>query len=112
MTDSYRQLQTVRDPLQGQPGTWDGDTKLLSGFSPETQMMTESGGLCVSKFSNQGSLRDLLNGCKPKIAYLKKYCVPSKVKTLELNDLRSLGWQILQALSFLHEKGIPYGKIF
>ena len=44
MTDSYRQLQTVRDPLQGQPGTWDGDTKLLSGFSPETQMMTESGG--------------------------------------------------------------------
>ena len=78
----------------------------------ELVMMTESGGLGVSKFSNQGSLRDLLNGCKPKIAYLKKYCVPNKVKTLELNDLRSLGWQILQALSFLHEKGIPYGKIF
>ena len=77
---------------------------------PDFLAITESGVLTVTKFNKQGTLRDILHGTKPQQTYIKKYCTPSKNQSLQLNDLRSMGWQILKALEFLHEKGLACGK--
>ena len=59
----------------------------------------------------EGSLRDVLTGSKPQQTYLKKYSAVGKHKSLQLNDIRSIGWQILKALEFLHSKGLPHGNL-
>ena len=59
----------------------------------------------------EGSLRDVLSGTKPQQTYLKKYSAVGKHKSLQLNDIRSIGWQILKALEFLHSKGLTHGDI-
>ena len=64
----------------------------------------------MTKYNKQGTLRDILHGTKPQQAYIKKYSTPTKNQSLQLNDLRSMGWQILKALEFLHEKGLAYGN--
>lgn len=76
---------------------------------PDFLSITESGILTVTKYNKQGTLRDILHGTKPQQPYIKKYCTPTKNQSLQLNDLRSMGWQILKALEFLHEKGLAYG---
>jgi len=76
---------------------------------PDFLAITESGVLTVTKYNKQGTLRDILHGTKPQQAYIKKYSTPTKNQSLQLNDLRSMGWQILKALDFLHEKGLAYG---
>ncbi|TSM44112.1 PX domain-containing protein kinase-like protein [Bagarius yarrelli] len=48
---------------------------------------------------------------KPKEAFLKKYCNPKKIQGLELQQIRTYGRQILEALKFLHDKGFPYGHL-
>jgi PX domain-containing protein kinase-like protein len=72
---------------------------------------TESGGLTIRAFLEKGSLRDTICKCKPKTHYLKKYANPKAFSTLDLNAVKIVGKQILEALKFLHEKGLPYGKI-
>ena len=59
----------------------------------------------------EGSLRDVLTGSKPQLTYLKKYSAVGKHKSLQLNDIRNIGWQILKALEFLHSKGLPHGSL-
>jgi len=76
---------------------------------PDFLAITESGVLTVTKFNKQGTLRDILHDTKPQHSYIRKYCSPTKNQSLQLNDLRSMGWQILKALEFLHEKGLVYG---
>ena len=56
-------------------------------------------------------MRDVLSGTKPQQTYLKKYSAVGKHKSLQLNDIRSIGWQILKALEFLHSKGLTHGGI-
>ena len=65
----------------------------------------------VTSVLKDGSLKDILGGSKPQQTYLKKYSSLGKHKSLQLNDIRSIGWQILKALEFLHSKGIPHGNI-
>lgn len=72
---------------------------------------TESGGLVIRAFQEKGTLRDAVCKCKPKNHFLKKYANPKSCTTLELNAVKIVGKQILEALKFLHEKGLPYGKI-
>lgn len=72
---------------------------------------TESGGLTIRAYQEKGTLRDAVCKCKPKNHYLKKYASPKSCSTLELNAVKIVGKQILEALKFLHEKGLPYGKI-
>lgn len=72
---------------------------------------TESGGLTIRAFLEKGSLRDTICKCKPKNHFLKKYANPKSYSTLDLNAVKIVGKQILEALKFLHEKGLPYGKI-
>jgi len=58
-----------------------------------------------------GSLRDHICETKPKISFLKKYGSPKHTKPLALQEIQLYGRQILEALVFLHEKGIPYGHL-
>ncbi|XP_044738700.1 PX domain-containing protein kinase-like protein [Chrysoperla carnea] len=77
----------------------------------ELCLCTEVGGLTVRKFGKNGSLRDLLCGAKPKQSFLKKYGNPKGHKPLTERQIIIFSRQILETLSFLHEKGVPYGHL-
>ncbi|XP_051979938.1 PX domain-containing protein kinase-like protein isoform X2 [Xyrauchen texanus] len=72
---------------------------------------SESSALVIRVFSEKGTLRDHICKVKPKEPFLKKYCNPKKIEGLELQQIRSYGKQILEALKFLHDKGFPYGHL-
>ena len=42
---------------------------------------------------------------------MKKYCSPSRNQSLQLNDIRTVGWQVLKGLEFLHDKGLYLGNL-
>ncbi|XP_076865154.1 PX domain-containing protein kinase-like protein isoform X2 [Brachyhypopomus gauderio] len=72
---------------------------------------SESSALVIRMFNEKGTLRDLICKVKPKEPFLKKYCNPKKIQGLELQQIRTFGRQILEALKFLHDKGFPYGHL-
>lgn len=75
------------------------------------QHVTENGALMIRNFCPMGTLRDILCMTKPKQSFIKKYGNPKQVKSLTLSEITTYGYQILEALSFLHEKGLPYGHL-
>ncbi|KAL2735197.1 PX domain-containing protein kinase-like protein isoform X1 [Vespula squamosa] len=75
------------------------------------QHVTENGALMIRNFCPTGTLRDILCMTKPKQSFIKKYGNPKQVKSLTLPEVTTYGYQILEALSFLHEKGLPYGHL-
>ncbi|XP_035726201.1 PX domain-containing protein kinase-like protein isoform X1 [Vespa mandarinia] len=75
------------------------------------QHVTENGALMIRNFCPTGTLRDILCMTKPKQSFIKKYGNPKQVKSLTLPEVTIYGYQILEALSFLHEKGLPYGHL-
>ncbi|KAK3536501.1 hypothetical protein QTP86_013831 [Hemibagrus guttatus] len=91
--------------------------KLLPSLShpyicPVTYASTiESSAVVIRIFNEKGTLRDHICKVKPKEAFLKKYCNPKKIQGLELQQIRTYGRQILEALKFLHDKGFPYGHL-
>lgn len=76
----------------------------------ELCLCTDIGALIVRTSHKNGSLRDILCGVKPKQSFLKKYGNPKGHKPLETSQIALYGRQILEALKFLHDKGLPYGK--
>uniref|UniRef100_A0A4X2K160 PX domain containing serine/threonine kinase like n=1 Tax=Vombatus ursinus TaxID=29139 RepID=A0A4X2K160_VOMUR len=72
---------------------------------------SESSALVIRTFNEKGTLKDLIYKAKPKDPFLKKYCNPKKIQGLELQQIKTFGRQILEALKFLHEKGFPYGHL-
>lgn len=70
----------------------------------------ESGGYAVRRLNPEGSLRDAICHCKPRLAFLKKYSNPKLRNALPLPQVAFIATQILHGLKFLHEKGIPYGR--
>ncbi|XP_066526729.1 PX domain-containing protein kinase-like protein isoform X3 [Hoplias malabaricus] len=72
---------------------------------------SESSALVIRTFNEKGTLRDHICKVKPKEPFLKKYCNPKKIQGLELQQIRTYGRQILEALKFLHDKGFPYGHL-
>lgn len=76
------------------------------------EMLTcnDTGGYAVRRLNPEGSLRDAVSHCKPKLAFLKKYSNPKLRCALPLPQVVYIATQILHGLKFLHEKGIPYGK--
>uniref|UniRef100_A0A4W4EVB6 PX domain-containing protein kinase-like protein n=1 Tax=Electrophorus electricus TaxID=8005 RepID=A0A4W4EVB6_ELEEL len=72
---------------------------------------SESSALVIRMFNDKGTLRDHICKVKPKEPFLKKYCNPKKIQGLELQQIRTYGRQILEALKFLHDKGFPYGHL-
>uniref|UniRef100_A0AAR2IYA3 PX domain-containing protein kinase-like protein n=1 Tax=Pygocentrus nattereri TaxID=42514 RepID=A0AAR2IYA3_PYGNA len=90
--------------------------KLLPSLHPYICPVTfaftsESSALVIRTFNEKGTLRDHICKVKPKEQFLKKYCNPKKIQGLELQQIRTYGRQILEALKFLHDKGFPYGHL-
>lgn len=72
----------------------------------------DSGALFVRNFYTKGSLKDLLYGASPKNQFLQKYGNASMRGRgpLSIKDIAIYGRQILDALHFLHSKGLPFGN--
>ncbi|XP_014204336.1 PX domain-containing protein kinase-like protein isoform X2 [Copidosoma floridanum] len=75
------------------------------------QHVTENGALIIRNFHPDGTLRDVLCYAKPKQSFIKKYGNPKQTNSLTPTEIANYGYQILEALSFLHEKGLPYGHL-
>ncbi|XP_012341748.1 PX domain-containing protein kinase-like protein isoform X2 [Apis florea] len=75
------------------------------------QHVTENGALMIRNFYPTGTLRDILCVTKPKQPFIKKYGNPKQTKSLTVPEIAMYGYQILEALGFLHEKGLPYGHL-
>ncbi|XP_041984527.1 PX domain-containing protein kinase-like protein [Aricia agestis] len=71
----------------------------------------ETGAYVVRRIYEKGSLRDMLYGTEYNKCYLSKYGNPKVRKPLTLGQLAHYGYQILQALKFLNDKGIPHGHL-
>lgn len=69
----------------------------------------EAGVYVVRKLHTQGSLRDLIYGTDYTKGHLSKYGNPKLRKPLTIGQIAHYGLQLLQALQFLHEKGLPHG---
>lgn len=57
-----------------------------------------------------GSLRDMIYGTDYSKSYLAKYGNPKIRKPLTMGQIAHYGMQLLKALRFLHDKGLPHGK--
>uniref|UniRef100_A0A8C9CIA8 PX domain-containing protein kinase-like protein n=1 Tax=Phocoena sinus TaxID=42100 RepID=A0A8C9CIA8_PHOSS len=75
------------------------------------RVANESSALLIRMFDEKGTLKDLIYKAKPKEPFLRKYCNPKKIQGLELQQIKTYGWQILEVLKFLHDKGFPYGHL-
>lgn len=72
----------------------------------------DSGALAIRNFYAKGSLKDLLYGTSPKNLFMQKYGNPTGRARgpMAIKDIAIYGRQILDALQFLHSKGLPCGK--
>ncbi|CAD6238665.1 GSCOCG00008509001-RA-CDS [Cotesia congregata] len=75
------------------------------------QHVTDNGALTIRNFYNNGTLRDVLCNSKPKQPFIKKYGNPKQPKSLITSEIATYAYQILDALSYLAEKGLPYGHL-
>ncbi|CAH0401203.1 unnamed protein product [Chilo suppressalis] len=71
----------------------------------------ESGAYVVRRIHENGSLRDILYGTEYSKNHLVKYGNPKVRKPLTLGQIAHYGNQILQALRFLHDKGMAHGHL-
>lgn len=69
----------------------------------------ESGAYVVRKIHENGSLRDILYGTEYSKNHFAKYGNPKVKKPFTNGQIAHYGFQILQAIKFLHDKGIPHG---
>lgn len=74
----------------------------------------DSGALFIRNFYTKGSLKDALYGTSPKNPFLQKYGNPigRGRGPMPIKDIAIYGRQILEALQFLHSKGLPCGMHF
>ncbi|XP_014474840.1 PREDICTED: PX domain-containing protein kinase-like protein isoform X2 [Dinoponera quadriceps] len=75
------------------------------------QHVTDNGALIIRNFYPAGTLHDILCVTKPKQPFIKKYGNPKQIKSLVTSEVATYGYQILEALGYLHEKGLPYGHL-
>ncbi|XP_032519991.2 PX domain-containing protein kinase-like protein [Danaus plexippus] len=71
----------------------------------------ESGAYVVRRIYKNGSFRDLLYGTEYNKSHLAKYGNPKTRKPFTNGQISHYGYQILQALKFLHSKGLPHGHL-
>ncbi|XP_046840763.1 PX domain-containing protein kinase-like protein [Xenia sp. Carnegie-2017] len=71
----------------------------------------EKGAAIVRDFRQSGTLKDFICKARPKTSHLKKYCYPKMTVSMQLEDIRRCGRQILEALKILQDKGFPYGQL-
>lgn len=71
----------------------------------------DAGSFIVRPLFADGSLRDHLCCTKPKSGFLQKYGNPKETRALSLGEVEQYGRQILSALIWLKDRGIPYGHL-
>lgn len=71
----------------------------------------ESGAYVVRRIHENGSIRDILYGTEYSKNYLAKYANSKIRKPFTMGQIAHYGYQILQALKFLHDKGLPHGML-
>ncbi|XP_045501984.1 PX domain-containing protein kinase-like protein [Colias croceus] len=71
----------------------------------------ETGAYVVRRLHENGTVRDLLYGTDYSKSYLAKYGNPKIRKPFTTGQIAHYGYQILQALKFLHDKGLPHGHL-
>ncbi|XP_049876619.1 PX domain-containing protein kinase-like protein isoform X2 [Pectinophora gossypiella] len=71
----------------------------------------ETGAYVVRRIHENGTIRDMLYGTEYTKNHLAKYGNPKVRKPFTTGQLAHYGYQILEALKFLHDKGIPHGHI-
>ncbi|CAH3018679.1 unnamed protein product [Porites evermanni] len=69
------------------------------------------GVITVRNFLPNGTLRDCLCKANPRMSQLKKYGNPKARSILHEQNIQLFGRQILEAVKFLHDKGIPFGHL-
>lgn len=69
----------------------------------------ENGCLVIVKFHREGSLKDLICGSQPLNTFSTKYGTTKGRNQLALKDIAKYSRQILEAIKFLHSKGLPHG---
>lgn len=78
---------------------------------PSVSSVATEAGVCVIRpWFPQGSVRDQLHQAKPQGISLSKY-TNEKVTPFNERDCAVYGRQILEALLFLHEKGLGHGHL-
>ncbi|KAG0711361.1 PX domain-containing protein kinase-like protein [Chionoecetes opilio] len=75
-----------------------------------SSVATEAGVCVVRPWIPQGSLRDMIHQTRPKASALVKYSGDKLVAVAE-KKCAVYGRQVLEALLFLHEKGLGHGHI-
>lgn len=80
-------------------------------YPPSFTSCNSEGVITVRNFLPNGTLRDCLCKANPKLNQLKKYGNPKTKAVLHEQNIQLFGRQILEALKFLHDKGIPYGHL-
>lgn len=71
----------------------------------------DSGALCVRRFGAGGTVKDRLCGAQPRQTFLQKYGNPKGRQALPLPEVALWTRQILEALRWLHERGMPSGHV-
>ncbi|XP_053614638.1 PX domain-containing protein kinase-like protein isoform X2 [Plodia interpunctella] len=71
----------------------------------------ETGAYVVRRIHESGSLRDILYGTEYSKSHLAKYGNPKVRRPFTHGQISHYGYQILIALKFLHDKGIPHGHV-
>lgn len=71
----------------------------------------DNGALMIRKFNKIGTLKDLLCGCAPINPFLTKYGSPKGRNPIPLKDLALYGRQIIEALKYLHTRGLAHGHV-
>lgn len=72
---------------------------------------SEMGGLVIRKFNKAGTLKDQICGCVPINPFLTKYGKPKGRSPVPLKDVALYGCQMIEALRYLHSKGIAHGHL-
>ncbi|KAF7995497.1 hypothetical protein HCN44_006604 [Aphidius gifuensis] len=88
-----------------------GNLKHINIESMVHQHVTENGALTIRNFYPNGTLRDILCMTKPKQPFIKKYGNPKQTKSLTITEISMYGYQILQALCYIYDKGLRYGHL-
>ena len=65
------------------------------------------GALIIRRCAQNGSIKNIIDETKPKMNFMKKI----SNKTFDLNTIRSVGYEILTTLKFLHSKNLAHGNL-
>uniref|UniRef100_A0A182JBX1 PX domain-containing protein kinase-like protein n=1 Tax=Anopheles atroparvus TaxID=41427 RepID=A0A182JBX1_ANOAO len=71
----------------------------------------DCGALVIRKFYKHGSLKDVLCSASPCNPFLSKYGSPKGRAPLPLKELALYARQVLEAIRFLHSKGVACGHV-